>query len=114
MAKIGSIVFGFILVFLGIIVGLNLFNITNINIFFDGWWTLIIIIPSIINLIAGKHKIDGLVGLIVGVILLLICQKVIDIELVWKLSVPLAIIALGADLIVKNIGINKENDKIEK
>ena len=74
MEKLGSIVFGCILIILGTIVGLNLFEITNINIFFAGWWTLIIIIPSIIVIISGKHKIDGIIGLVIGTILLLICQ----------------------------------------
>ena len=44
-------IIGFLLIFVGLILGLNAFGITNINIFFDGWWTLFIIIPSLIGLI---------------------------------------------------------------
>ena len=39
-------IIGFLLIFIGLILGLNAFGITNINLFFSGWWTLFIIIPS--------------------------------------------------------------------
>ena len=107
MKNLGSIVFGVILIIVGVIFGLNLFNITNINLFFDGWWTFIIIIPSIITLITGKHKIDGIIGLILGVILLLICQNVVSSETILKIAIPLAIVALGVDIIVKSV-VNKK------
>ena len=103
MKNLGSIVLGCILIVLGVIVGLNLFNITNINLFFNGWWTLIIIIPSIITIINGKHKIDGIVGLVVGIILLLICQNIVSSETIIKLAIPILIVALGVDILVKNL-----------
>ncbi len=49
MKNLESIVIGLILIAIGVIIGLNTLNITDINIFFDGWWTLFIIIPSIIS-----------------------------------------------------------------
>ena len=107
MKNLGSIVFGTILIIVGVIIGLNLFNITDINLFFNGWWTLIIIIPSIIVIINGKHKIDGIIGLILGVILLLICQKIVSTEDVLKVTIPLAIVALGVDIIVKSVTTKK-------
>ena len=103
MKNLGSIVLGCILIVVGVIVGLNLFNITNINLFFNGWWTLIIIIPSIITIINGKHKIDGIVGLVVGVILLLICQNIVSSETIIKLAIPILLVALGVDILIKNI-----------
>ena len=108
MEKLGSIVFGCILVIVGAIVGLNLFEITNIDLFFDGWWTLIIIIPSIVVIIAGKHKIDGIIGLIIGVILLLICQNIVSEETIIKLAIPLAIIALGLSILFKSLNSKKQ------
>ena len=107
MKNLGSIVFGVILVIIGVIVGLNLFNVTNIDLFFPGWWTLIIIIPSIITIINGKHKIDGIIGLVLGVILLLICQKIVSTEDVLKVAIPLAIVALGLDIIIKSVTSKK-------
>ena len=109
MEKLGIIVFGIILIIVGVLVGLNLFGITNINLFFDGWWTLFIIIPSIITIINGKHKIDGVVGLIVGLILLILCQNIVSYEVVIKLSIPLCMIGIGIDILIKNL--YKKNKK---
>ena len=47
MKKISTVLVGIIFVVAGVIIGLNSFGITDINIFFDGWWTLFIIIPAI-------------------------------------------------------------------
>ena len=44
----------------GVIFGLNALGITDINVFFDGWWTLFIIIPSIIEIIKEPTKQSGL------------------------------------------------------
>ena len=111
MKRLGDIVLGCILIIVGIIVGLNLFNITNIDLFFDGWWTLLIIIPSKVVIIAGKHKVDGIVGLVVGVILLLVCQNVVSEETVIKIAIPLIIVALGVCILIKSLTPDKNDTK---
>ena len=50
MRNIKNILWGIILIIIGTIIGTNALGITNINIFFKGWWTLIIIIPCFIDL----------------------------------------------------------------
>lgn len=45
MNNIKNILWGIILVIIGVIIGLNTMGITDIDIFFDGWWTLVIIVP---------------------------------------------------------------------
>ena len=54
-----SIIIGIIIIFVAIIFLGNNFDIWNINVFFDGWWTLFIIIPAIINLFEGKDIITS-------------------------------------------------------
>ena len=56
MNNFKNIIWGIVLVTIGIIFGLNELNITNINIFFDGWWTLFIIVPCIIGLFNDDEK----------------------------------------------------------
>ena len=46
MKKAGNILWGIVLIVIGVIFALNALDITSIDIFFDGWWTLFIIIPS--------------------------------------------------------------------
>lgn len=105
-----SILWGIVLIVIGFIMILNSLSIINVNLFFDGWWTFFIIIPCLIGLITDKDKTGNLIGLIVGIILLLACQKVIDFDLVWKLIIPIIIIIIGLSILFKNI-ISKEISK---
>lgn len=105
MNKKSNIVWGILFIIVGVIIGLNILEITNINLFFNGWWTLVIIILCLINIIKKQNIFVNIVGIIIGVILLLCCQNVLDFELVLKLSIPVLLIALGIQFILNS----KEN-----
>lgn len=109
-----NILWGIVLVIIGVIVGLNALNITNINIFFNGWWTLFIIIPSLIGLLNEKDKTGNIIGIIIGVVLLLGVQNIIDFDLIWKLILPVIIIIVGLSLIFGNNLNKKINNEIKK
>lgn len=89
-------------------------GITNINIFFDGWWTLFIIVPCFIGLFKEREKTGNIIGLAIGVIFLLCCQDMIDFETVWKLLVPAILIIIGVSLIFKDAFGSKINEEIKK
>lgn len=105
MNKISNIVWGILLIIVGVITSLNVLEITNINIFFDGWWTLVIIIPCLINVIRKQNTFANTFGIIIGVILLLCCQNILDFDLVFKLAIPVLLIVLGIQFILNS----KEN-----
>lgn len=56
MSNFKDIVLGALFIVIGLIVGLNAFEITNINIFFDGWWILFIIMPCFIGVFEDNDK----------------------------------------------------------
>ena len=95
MNRISKILWATLLIILGIVVGLNSFNIININIFFNGFWTFFIIIPCIIDLFNKKRIKFDIIGIIVGFFLLLICLNIINLSLIIKLLIPLTLILLG-------------------
>ena len=107
-------IIGFLLIFIGLILGLNAFGITNINLFFSGWWTLFIIIPSLVGLIIDKEKTSSLIFLIIGVWLFLAERDLIEYELLIKLLLPVILISIGLLLVFKDVlSINgKEIKKI--
>ena len=114
MKRISDIMWGLILIIIGVILGGNALDIFNINLFFDGWWTLFIIVPSFIGLVTEKDKTGNIIGLIIGLLLLLACRGLFDFKLIWKLIFPLIFVIIGLSLIFKN-NINKEvNEKIKK
>jgi len=102
MNNLKNILWGLLLILVGIIVGLNAFEITNINIFFDGWWTLFIIVPCLFGLITEKEKTGNIIGLLIGIFLLLSAQGIVEFEIIFKLIFPTILIILGLSLVFKN------------
>lgn len=115
MSKISRIIWGIVLIALGFIFLLNALEITKINIFFNGWWTLLIIIPCLIDLINPNKegKMGDIIGILIGIILLLLMQRVLNITLVIKLFIP-AIFLIGGLYLVFGSVIKKDlNSKIK-
>lgn len=112
MEKTKNVLWGVILIIIGIVWGLNALEITNIDIFFEGWWAFIIIIPSFIGLLTEKNKSDNALGLFLGILLFLGARGIIKIDLIWKLFVPIALIVIGVSCIFKNK--DRDNNKVDK
>lgn len=109
--KIKNVLWGVLLIAVGVIFGLNALEITDIDLFFDGWWTLFIIVPCLIGLIDGKDRNGNLVGIAIGVALLLGCQGLLDFELILKLAVPVILVILGLSIIFKNMAGDRASRK---
>lgn len=107
MKKLSSILWGIVLIVAGVLIALNAANVINVNIFFDGWWTLFIIVPCLIGLFSEKEKTGNIIGLVIGVLLLLASQDILTFELIWKLALPAVIVVVGVKLIWSGIFGNK-------
>ena len=114
MKKIGNIIWGIVLIVIGTIIALNALEITDINIFFKGWWTLFIIIPSLIGLIKNSDKVWSLIFLIIGIILLLAAQGILSYTIIYKLVFPLILVIIGINLTYKEVFTKKINENIKK
>ena len=113
MRKFKSTIWGVLLVVVGVIVALNALEITNIDIFFDGWWTLFIIVPCFIGIFTSDEKFGSILGVAVGVFLLLCCQDILDFSMLWKLGLPVIIVAIGLKMIFGGLFRNKSEKVIE-
>ena len=113
MKKLESIVWGLIFIVLGLIVGLNTLGIASINIFFDGWWTLFLIIPGIMGLFKDKDKTGNVILLVVGILLLLGSQDIINFETIMKLVFPAILVIIGLSCLIKGLAVKeiKSSDK---
>jgi len=110
MRKNTNLIWGCGLIILGIIFALNALEIVKINIFFDGWWTLFIIVPALKGVISSQDKTGDIIMFVIGIFLLLASQDLIKFELIWKLMLPFILICFGVSLIFKNF----LNSKIPK
>ena len=106
-----SIIWGICLIFVGL--GL-LGNSTGLfNIFFEGWWTIFIIVPSIIDLFKKKDKIPSIIVLSIGIILLLQQQHIINNDMILNVLAAIGIIILGIKTLMGN-NKSAQNDTYNK
>ena len=108
-----SIIWGIILVAAGIIFALNALEITNIDIFFKGWWTLFIIIPCTVNFITSRDRdniFGNLFGIAIGVFLLLCARDILDYSMIWKLLLPTCVVIFGFRMLIKGIFGRKDRE----
>lgn len=113
MKNVSKVLWGLVLIAIGLIIGLNSLEITNIDIFFDGWWTLFIIVPCFISLFNEKEeKTENIIGLIIGICLLLGAQDILPLDIIAKLIVPFILIMIGLSLIFKNTLKKEITEKI--
>ena len=110
MKKASSVLWGIVLIAAGVILALNVFDIADIDIFFDGWWTLFIIVPCTIGLFTEREKTGNIIGIVIGVLLLLCCQDILSFSVLWKLLVPAIIVIIGLKMVLTGILGNKANE----
>lgn len=114
MKNLNRILWGIVLVFVGVMIGLKALDIIQFDIFFDGWWTLFIIVPCLAGLFGKKNKPLYIAGLITGVILLLACLDVISFGMILKLILPVCIVIAGIMLIFKDSFNKKAKEAITR
>lgn len=114
MNNLKSILWGIVFIIIGLFIALCSFDVLDIDVFFSGWWTMFIIIPCLIEFITENDKFNSLIGIIIGIVLLLACNDVIDFSIVWKLIVPAIFILIGVSCIFKNIIMNNIKNNIKE
>ena len=114
MNNVSKILWGVLLIIIGLIIGMNSLGIMSVNLFFDGWWTLFIIIPCLVGLFTERSKTGHIIGLVIGVTLLLASQRIISFELVAKLIIPFILVVIGLTLIFHDAFKSKVTNKIKE
>lgn len=114
MKKLSSILWGLVLVAIGVIFALNALNVTDIDVFFDGWWTLFIIVPCTVGLFTEREKTGNIIGIIIGVFLLLCCQDILSFSMLWKLLLPAIIVIIGLKMVFNGLFGNKSREIFAK
>ena len=114
MKQAKPIIWGIAIIALGLIFGGNALGLFSLDIFFDGWWTLFIIIPGVVSLITDQDKIMSLGFIAVGVILLLAAQDVFSYDVAWKVILAVFLVAVGLSIIIKSVFHNKNDQEVAK
>ncbi len=105
-----AIIVGAVLILIGAYVIGHVFDLITFSLFFDGWWTMFIIIPCLVGIINNRGgRVASGIGLVIGVVLLLCAQGLVK----WGMFAPLALAAIfvmiGLKMIISGTG---SDDKI--
>jgi predicted membrane protein len=102
-------IWGLIIIALGVLIGAKAFG-ADFDIFFDGWWTLFIIIPCAVGLCQKGDRTGSAIGLTIGVMLLLAAQDFISWSMFGKLIIAVIFVIIGLKLIFDETRRNKNID----
>lgn len=97
--KLSNLLWGLAFIVAGIGFAGNAFNLWDFSLFFDGWWTVFIIVPCTISILENGFHISNTIGLAIGVLLLLSAQQVIDRDILGKAIFPIILILIGISII---------------
>ncbi len=112
MKKFREIMWGCCFLIIGVVWLLNALELTNIDIFFSGWWTLFIIVPCFIGLFTEDY-FGNMVGFLIGMALLSACQGWITFGLIAKLLFPVVFILIGLNILFQQTMKRKITEKIK-
>ena len=101
MKKATKIIWGIVLIAVGAILAADILGYIDAAsyIFFDGWWTLFIIIPFTVTIFTKGLTVGNAIGVLVGVALLIGCRDILDFDLIIKLIFPAIIVVFGLSMI---------------
>ena len=108
-----NIIFGICVALFGIALLCKYTGLVDFTMFFDGWWTLFLIIPGITGLFNKDGRFFSLTLLIAGVVLYLGVQGIIPKGSSWDIIIASLIIIFGINIIYSNIKMRKEFDNVE-
>lgn len=94
-----KIIWGIVFVVFGGVLAMRALGILEFDLFFPGWWTLFIIVPSTIGLISGKEIASNIAGIAIGIMLLMTQIGVIDWQEFVKLLIAVVLVKIGISFI---------------
>lgn len=99
--KLSNGLWGLFFVIIGVGFAGNVLFDWSFELFFDGWWTLFIIIPCFISIIQNGAGLGNTFGILFG--LLILSSYYVDFRFdVWKLLVPFILIVIGFRIMFQN------------
>ncbi len=99
--KLSNVLWGLFFIVIGVGFAGNVMDLWDFHLFFDGWWTLFIIVPCFISMIQSGFGTGSTIGFIIGVLLLLNYQIDINFNF-WQLIIPAILILIGVRIMFQS------------
>ncbi len=92
--KSSNVLWGLFFIVIGVIIAGNVMDLWDFELFFDGWWTLFIIVPCFISMIQNGFSTGSAFGFIIGILLLM--NYYVDFKFsIWQLLLPGILVFIG-------------------
>lgn len=108
-----GLIFGLAIIAVGIILSGNILDLWNIDVFFDGWWTLFLIVPGLLSILRRGFNWGSGIIVTIGLIFLLDSQDIVNSRIMWRLVFPLMLVAIGISIIVSFFRKDKSTVRVE-
>lgn len=95
------ILLGLILVLAGVGYAGNALHLWHFGLFFDGWWTLFIIVPCLLSIVDHGFEAGNVAGLVLGLMLFISAQGLVSWHTMVRLLFPGILICIGVGLIFR-------------
>lgn len=94
-------IWGILMILGGVLLAGRILHWFEFNLFFRGWWTLFLIIPSAVDFLTGqRNRSASLKGLVIGVLLLMAAQGFIEYRMFFPLVVAAFLILSGCRMML--------------
>ena len=91
---------GVILILFGLLWASKAIRLFDFDIFFDGWWTLFILIPCGLGLMRRQSKGANIFGVVMGLLLLMWRQGVIPFSYIPAILIAMVFILIGISIMI--------------
>ena len=106
--KLSNFLWGLFFILIGVGIAGNVMNIWDFHLFFDGWWTLLIIVPCFISMLQTGFSTGSTVGFIIGVLLLMNYHVDFNFN-IWQLIIPVILVLIGVRIMFQGAFHKKIN-----
>lgn len=109
--RISNILWGIVWLVLGLWIAGDMLGILHFSPFFEGWWTMFIIVPSALSMIEHKPRSSNIIGLCIGVFFLMSSWNLLTWGMAGRLIWPTVLIVAGAGYLIKRQRIGYQEYK---
>lgn len=113
MKTSSKIIWGILIILVGVVFVLRALNVLGDWIFFPGWWTIFIFVPCLFGLFQKESFWGALWGMCFGVLFLLQAQGIVDWVQFGKIAVGVLFIVGGVWMICKGLLTNPKDMEFE-
>lgn len=100
--KSSNTLWGVIFILFGLCIAGKALNLWHFNLFFNGWWTLFIIIPCVVSVAQHGFNPVPTAGLVIGLLLLFSAWGIFPSGFIFKMFFPIMLVVIGFNLVFKD------------